>query len=325
MLTNFLDNSYENAIYDFGNSSKNLFDFSLDNSFEEEESFDRIHKKEDPSLELNCDLNISPTKEVNFEKINRLFEDKTTSWIEMSELNNLQMKDEYDFLQMIDEFNLEINKTIKKEKIFDIFKLNKKIGRLSHVSERENLLSPHDKFSQDNIIRKIKVKFLKSLMNFINKEYYTYLISQKKEVRELIFPIDSKVSKNIKKKDNLIWFNQKIKDVYSNNISKKYKIYKKNENMKRILKFYEEESNKQLKLTKILEMRIEDIYNIYISDEEVDGFEGFDNLKSDMEKIEYNMIKTGEKEKEIKDYLEQYKKIAKSLKIIMENKRIRKK
>ena len=325
MLTNFLDNSYENAIYDFGNSSKNLFDFSLDNSFKEEESFDRIHKKEDPSLELNCDLNISPTKEVNFEKINRLFEDKTTSWIEMSELNNLQMKDEYDFLQMIDEFNLEINKTIKKEKIFDIFKLNKKIGRLSHVSERENLLSPHDKFSQDNIIRKIKVKFLKSLMNFINKEYYTYLISQKKEVRELIFPIDSKVSKNIKKKDNLIWFNQKIKDVYSNNISKKYKIYKKNENMKRILKFYEEESNKQLKLTKILEMRIEDIYNIYISDEEVDGFEGFDNLKSDMEKIEYNMIKTGEKEKEIKDYLEQYKKIAKSLKIIMENKRIRKK
>lgn len=325
MLTNFLDNSYENAIYDFGNSSKNLFDFSLDNSFEEEESFDRIHKKEDPSLELNCDLNISPTKEVNFEKINHLFEDKTTSWIEMSELNNLQMKDEYDFLQMIDEFNLEINKTIKKEKIFDIFKLNKKIGRLSHVSERENLLSPHDKFSQDNIIRKIKVKFLKSLMNFINKEYYTYLISQKKEVRELIFPIDSKVSKNIKKKDNLIWFNQKIKDVYSNNISKKYKIYKKNENMKRILKFYEEESNKQLKLTKILEMRIEDIYNIYISDEEVDGFEGFDNLKSDMEKIEYNMIKTGEKEKEIKDYLEQYKKIAKSLKIIMENKRIRKK
>lgn len=325
MLTNFLDNSYENAIYDFGNSSKNLFDFSLDNSFKEEESFDRIHKKEDPSLELNCDLNISPTKEVNFEKINHLFEDKTTSWIEMSELNNLQMKDEYDFLQMIDEFNLEINKTIKKEKIFDIFKLNKKIGRLSHVSERENLLSPHDKFSQDNIIRKIKVKFLKSLMNFINKEYYTYLISQKKEVRELIFPIDSKVSKNIKKKDNLIWFNQKIKDVYSNNISKKYKIYKKNENMKRILKFYEEESNKQLKLTKILEMRIEDIYNIYISDEEVDGFEGFDNLKSDMEKIEYNMIKTGEKEKEIKDYLEQYKKIAKSLKIIMENKRIRKK
>lgn len=287
---------YNNQIDHFENSPFLIFPY---NSFEEGiEDFDENDNLEDQDLDFN-------SKE-GFPFIS----DKSTFWKEKKEVTNHPKKPE--------KYNIIRN---KEEKIFSISKLNNKRGRLSNDLKNKNLITPHDKFSQDNIIRKIKNRFLKSLMNFINKEYSSYLISQKKEVKELIFPIKTSVSKNIKKLDNLAWFGQKIKDVYSCEISKKYKIYEKNENIKRIHKFYEEESSNQIKLIKILEMKIEDIYNIYISDEKVVGFETFDNLKSDMKKLEDKMA--GSDKEEIKNYFNEYEKNAKGLKKIMEDKRNR--
>ena len=66
---------------------------------------------------------------------------------------------------------------IKKEKIFDISKVNKRKGRLKKNSI---VIGKHNKFAEDNIIRKIKRKFLENLRIYINKEYKKYRIEKNK-------------------------------------------------------------------------------------------------------------------------------------------------
>ena len=66
---------------------------------------------------------------------------------------------------------------IKKEKIFDISKFNKRKGRLKKNSI---VIGKHNKLAEDNIIRKIKRKFLENLRIYINKEYKKYRIDKNK-------------------------------------------------------------------------------------------------------------------------------------------------
>ena len=66
---------------------------------------------------------------------------------------------------------------IKKEKIFDISKINKRKGRLKKNSI---VIGKHNKLAEDNIIRKIKRKFLGNLRIYINKEYKKYRIEKNK-------------------------------------------------------------------------------------------------------------------------------------------------
>ena len=203
----------------------------------------------------------------------------------------------------------ETDKTIKKpkklEKIFNIKKKNKKRGRLSHKRKETNFGVQHDKFSDDNILRKIKVRFLKNLIIFINLLYSTY----KKENSTLILMIDSSVSKNINRSTVLKWLNKKVKDALSCKISSKYKKYDSNENKNKIRQFYENEKNNP-KLIQILEMKIKDIYEIYIKEENEEGFEKFKNFDYDKKQLEKEMLRKNEDK--IKEYLELYQIFAKN-------------
>ena len=65
-----------------------------------------------------------------------------------------------------------------ENKIFNIIKVirkNKKKGRILKKSKRK-YLGVHGKFSQDNIIKKIKASFFEKSLNYINKEYGDYLL-----------------------------------------------------------------------------------------------------------------------------------------------------
>ena len=128
---------------------------------------------------------------------------------------------------------------------------------------------------------------------------------------KLILQIDPSVSRNMNPKYNLEWFDKKIKDVFSYKISPKFKKFNANENIIRIRQFYEKEKNNPIKLIQILEMKIRDIYNIYIKDEKQEGFEEFDNLAIDKKQLEDEMNR--QKEDKIKDYLEKYNLFAKNL------------
>ena len=59
----------------------------------------------------------------------------------------------------------------KKQKIFEIIKMNKKIGRIKKNSIYKG---KHDKLSEDNIIRKIKRRFHEKLRLYINEQYLLF-------------------------------------------------------------------------------------------------------------------------------------------------------
>ena len=117
------------------------------------------------------------------------------------------------------------NSQCKDKKIFKIVKINKKIGR---IKKNSFLKVIHNKLSQDNIIRKIKGRFQEKLRLYINNEYKKYILNktlQKKKVNKWPKKINPKISRKIKKEENLKWFETKIFEIFSENVSSKYSAY----------------------------------------------------------------------------------------------------
>jgi len=134
-------------------------------------------------------------------------------------------------------YNMENdNYLFKNKNIFKIVKINKKIGRIKKNSTVKGI---HNKLSQDNIIRKIKGRFHEKLRLYINEEYKKYLFKKtgkKKKLINLMKRISPKVSRRIKKEDNLKWFESKIFEIFSEKVSLKYSVNNLDFNKKKINK-----------------------------------------------------------------------------------------
>ena len=206
-----------------------------------------------------------------------------------------------------------------KEKIFDIDKVNKKQGRLSEI-EKKFIKGKHDKFSEDNIIQKIKTTFQENVFNYINYEYEKFRLERQdndgqkqKNIVKLIKRISPEGIKKIKKNENLDWFLSNLKTLFSSKLSSKYTKFDSNYNEKRIKNLYEKKE--AIKVIDILEKNVEDMYEIYINNIKIDGFgtleDDLNALRKKMEQVE---------EEDIDQYLNEYEKIAKNLEEIFMSK-----
>ena len=203
-------------------------------------------------------------------------------------------------------------------KIFNIIKVNKKMGRLVKHSRLRFDTVKHNKFSEDNIIRKIKANFHEKFFNYINKEYGEYFKKKHrvKKMIKLIQRISPSESRKIKKEDNIKWFSMKLKDVFSVDLSTKCSKYDSDYNKKQIDMLYQK--GEATKVIDILEKKVIDMYKIYSKDIPIEGFE---TLKDDLEDIKKKMEQNGEEN--IDKYLESYKKIAQNLENIFVSKKPR--
>ena len=203
-------------------------------------------------------------------------------------------------------------------KIFNIIKVNKKMGRLVKHSRLRFDTVKHNKFSEDNIIRKIKANCHKKFFNYINKEYGEYFKKKHrvKKMIKLIQRISPSESRKIKKEDNIKWFSMKLKDVFSVDLSTKCSKYDSDYNKKQIDMLYQK--GEATKVIDILEKKVIDMYKIYSKDIPIEGFE---TLKDDLEDIKKKMEQNGEEN--IDKYLESYKKIAQNLENIFVSKKPR--
>ena len=168
----------------------------------------------------------------------------------------------------------------KNQKIFEIVKINKRIGRIKKDSDLKGI---HNKFSQDNIIRKIKRRFHANLRLYINNEYKKYICNKnqrKKNINNWIKKINPKISSEIKKEENLKWFESKIYQIFSENISKRYSSYNPDLNKKKIERLIK--LNEATNAINILNTNIETIFNKYVNNEKIDGFK---TLKDDVEEL----------------------------------------
>ena len=131
--------------------------------------------------------------------------------------------------------------------------LRKKAGR---KKKEEKCKGDHNKFSEDNIIRKIKTKFAFFISNLLNESLFN---KNYKFLR-----LDTNISKCLKKDYNLSIFNTKIKDLFLNSkISRKYrrKIFDNNQNIFLINKIFAE--GKETQVISILNLTYIELFNIF--------------------------------------------------------------
>ena len=169
-----------------------------------------------------------------------------------------------------------INKTfiiqkIKKEKI-------KKKGRRN---SKETFLfkSKHDKNSSDNLRKKIKRQFIKSIIKYINKLYY--LLQKNKKSKILIYKIIPDFCNASKKGDNNKYLSMTLRELFSSDLGRKFKNINKDYNRNNIKKLYKK--NKPEEIIDLLNKTIKEAYEIYINDE-IPEF----SLYNDLKEIEKN-------------------------------------
>ena len=214
-----------------------------------------------------------------------------------------------------------------QKKMFDTIKLNKKQGRLSK-EEKKSFEGNHNKFEEDNITQKIKTRLLEHIYNYVNYEYEKFWLESKnyhdpKQIKisfpwinsvKLIKRISPKEISNNTKEGNLNWLSLKLKDLLSSNLSSKYTKFNPDYNKKRIKNLYEKKE--ATKVIDILEKNVKFMYEIYINNIKIDGFE---TLEDDLIALRKEMEQ--DKEKDIDQYLNKYEKIAKNFeKIILSKK-----
>ena len=110
----------------------------------------------------------------------------------------------------------------------------------------------HTKFTDDNVIRKIKCHFL----NYINNSLNDSLINKK----HIFLKLDNFVNENLKKDYNIKLMDQTIKEIYANSkISNKYKKQNADINKCLIDKIYLE--NNEIETIKILDQTYIELFN----------------------------------------------------------------
>ena len=129
----------------------------------------------------------------------------------------------------------------------------------------------------------------------------------------MIQRITPKISRKIKKKDNLEWLKKKLYQVFSENVSDKCTLYNREYNKYEINKILKE--NKATDVIKILNKSIGEMLYLFSNNIIVDGFE---TLEDDMITLKEKLIK--ENEDNIYEYLKKYKNIAMNFEKIFINK-----
>ena len=176
---------------------------------------------------------------------------------------------------------------LKKSKKIYYFKIVKYKKRGKRRLKSNSKL--HDKNSRYNIICKIKVYFIKSLLEQANKLYNKNIEEDKMQQEQFLLPINQKEEKE-KKNINVDWFFKTAKEYLSSNISGKYYAHEKDYNKKRIDDVYKENERKDL--INFLDQNINIIYQEYISAEPSKNVI-FKDMKKISTDLDYMKLKYG--------------------------------
>ena len=144
--------------------------------------------------------------------------------------------------------------TLDKNK-FILIEGKKKKGRKSKILKNMNILSKHTKFSSDNMMRKIKNKIIESSRLLINKILAEEIQKMKSKFQ---FPyiefkkIKGSFGQELNIKFNLWFYQIKIKDIFSMEISNKYSSLEKTSNKELIDYIFSPGNNNYFEKTKEL-------------------------------------------------------------------------
>ena len=131
--------------------------------------------------------------------------------------------------------NIQLPKSLSHDNNYINFKINNiiKHNSLGRKSKNSQNTGSHDKYSQDNILRKIKCNILLNLFKYINNQIHKmYEGKIKNGLPEKNLKILSKKKIFSNSKNNKAFLNKTLKDIFSENISSIYKFYRIDHNKK---------------------------------------------------------------------------------------------
>ena len=140
---------------------------------------------------------------------------------------------------------------------------------------------------------------MSNIFKYINNSFDVNSSIYKNKIN-VLKKISSNKIKSISKKDNIIWLNSKIKDVFSQNISTKIVTCTQDHNIKLIKRILNKGKDK--KVIFILNKTIKQIWKVYLNDDRYNEYIGFKTLKDDLNKLR----KHGETE----EYITSFRKVA---------------
>ena len=184
--------------------------------------------------------------------------------------------------------------TIKKHMNDSIFFLNKKRkrkkGKIKYIVDDEEkkklgrkklddfTKGRHTIFSGDNIIKKIKIKFFEYMNLFLNKVLNSLYLNNSRNIpnkKNLIKSLNYKMINTMKKETELSLLSKTLKEIFSNDISSKFKCLPPNYNKKLIDKILiEEKDNKNIMFAFNLTFR--EWIDIFTHKKEIETIKNFD-------------------------------------------------
>lgn len=322
MVDNFKINHYLDFSQNFENDSNDLYVFI----FEETKTEDsEINKEEFGDLYFMRSKGKIPNEKIEFKNVQTKTEDKKT--LDKTKISKLSVEQNLSVIENNNETisknkeEIHKNRKIRKlaQKIFNIMKekkKNTKKGRMPKIL-KENYLGVHNKFSEDNIIRKIKASFLENSMDYVNKQYGIYLKKRGiKKLFRLIQRISPKESRKIKKEENLNFLEAPLKKIFSSKLSKKCSLYDPDYNKKQIEELYLQNDAKDVINT--LDISVGEMYDKYCKNIKMDGFK---TLEDDLREERIKMEK--KQENDIEEYIEKFRWTAINYKQIFDGKKPR--
>ena len=169
----------------------------------------------------------------------------------------------------------------------------KKRGRKSKSLKKLNVFSKHTKFSPDNMMRKLKNKIIESSRQLINKVLSDEIVDLKNIFRFPFFEfkkIKGIFSQELNVNFNLWFYQIKIRDILSMEISAKYSSLEKTSNQELIEYIFSEENSQNFEKTKkLLNMPFHQYFHdIFLSEKK--SWMNYLNIKSEENKYEFNNL-----------------------------------
>ena len=211
--------------------------------------------------------------------------------------DNINKKEKFN----ISLFNSINQDTFEKNNIFQNEKVYKKKGRKAKNLKDTNIQSKHTKFSPDNMMRKIKNKIIESSRLLINKILSEEISKIKDKFR---FPymelkkIKGSFGQELNIKFNLWFYQIKIKDIFSMEISTKYSSLEKYSNKELIDYIFSNDNINYFAKTKsLLNMPFHQYYHDIFLGENKSWLLYFD-IKPENNKYEINYLLKNLKEED---------------------------
>ena len=256
------------------------------------------------------------TDNLNGKQINTLNEAVSNILNDMFHTNEINLDNKKDMQFLRKKKNRRTKKEVEEEKKMKSkeTKVKKKLGRKKLDKETIiNLKNEHTKFNDDNIIKKINSYFLEYCRNWLNNSFlnekneFETLKVRKRLKKNIFLKISPKIiTTNLKKETVMSVMNKKLKDLFSNKISVKYRKYSNDQNEKFIKQIYKDNNQPFVKF--ILELTFLELFNYFNGQSNGDNFRKYfsdininqnlvDQFLNNFNKIETFLLTIKNKEK----------------------------